>query len=143
MILSPNINHILCYTTNNPTTLRLSPIPNSPVKSILLSSSSSIRNPIFRPKRRRFAGVIRAAAGGGGGGGGDYYSLLNVSRNATLSEIKSSYRKLARKVCVFFQKYVFLFLDYCCYYNVIYSTCIILHQINRSFELLLVVRVHW
>ncbi|KAJ6677152.1 DNAJ-like protein 1 MITOCHONDRIAL-RELATED [Salix viminalis] len=27
----------------------------------------------------------------------DYYSTLNVSRNATLQEIKSSYRKLARK----------------------------------------------
>lgn len=28
----------------------------------------------------------------------DYYSVLNVGRNATLQEIKASYRKLARKV---------------------------------------------
>jgi hypothetical protein len=31
----------------------------------------------------------------------DYYSTLNVSRNATLQEIKSSYRKLARKVSLY------------------------------------------
>lgn len=28
----------------------------------------------------------------------DYYSVLNVDRSASLQEIKSSYRKLARKV---------------------------------------------
>ena len=31
----------------------------------------------------------------------DYYSTLKVGRNATLQEIKASYRKLARKVCAF------------------------------------------
>lgn len=34
--------------------------------------------------------MIRAA-------GTDYYSTLNVRQNATLQEIKTSYRKLARK----------------------------------------------
>ncbi|MED6167473.1 hypothetical protein PIB30_002955 [Stylosanthes scabra] len=40
----------------------------------------------------RYASTIRAKAGTT-----DYYSTLNVSRNATLQEIKASYRKLARK----------------------------------------------
>ncbi|RYR07960.1 hypothetical protein Ahy_B05g075463 isoform B [Arachis hypogaea] len=40
----------------------------------------------------RYASTIRAKAGTS-----DYYSVLNVSRNATLQEIKASYRKLARK----------------------------------------------
>ncbi|KAK9684229.1 hypothetical protein RND81_10G195200 [Saponaria officinalis] len=43
------------------------------------------------PKRRRF-GVIAAASAKA-----DYYTTLNVGRNASLDEIKSSYRKLARK----------------------------------------------
>lgn len=42
-----------------------------------------------KPPRKSLA--IRAA-------GTDYYSTLKVGRNATLQEIKSSYRKLARKV---------------------------------------------
>lgn len=37
------------------------------------------------------AGATRAAAT-------DHYSTLNVSRNATLQDIKNSYKKLARKV---------------------------------------------
>ncbi|XP_061362651.1 uncharacterized protein LOC133306357 [Gastrolobium bilobum] len=51
-------------------------------------------NPSFVPstaRNRSRASVIRAKAGT------DYYSTLNVSSNATLQEIKSSYRKLARK----------------------------------------------
>uniref|UniRef100_A0A7N1A7B1 Uncharacterized protein n=2 Tax=Kalanchoe fedtschenkoi TaxID=63787 RepID=A0A7N1A7B1_KALFE len=40
-------------------------------------------------RKRRFTGGIRAAKL-------DYYATLNVKRNATLQEIKSSYRKLAR-----------------------------------------------
>ncbi|XP_038725763.1 chaperone protein DnaJ isoform X2 [Tripterygium wilfordii] len=50
-------------------------------------------NPNYRIIRTRCyrGGRVRAAAGT------DYYSKLNVSRNATLQEIKSSYRKLARK----------------------------------------------
>ncbi|WCJ42120.1 Molecular chaperone Hsp40/DnaJ family protein [Euphorbia peplus] len=40
--------------------------------------------------RRRFNWVIKASAS-------DHYSTLNVPKNASLQEIKSSYRKLARK----------------------------------------------
>lgn len=43
------------------------------------------------PGRNRRRGVTMAA-------GKDHYSTLNVSRNATLQDIKSAYRKLARKV---------------------------------------------
>ncbi|KAL4363742.1 hypothetical protein GQ457_04G011880 [Hibiscus cannabinus] len=43
-------------------------------------------------RKCRHSGVIRAAASGS-----DYYSTLNVSRGATLQEIKASYRNLARK----------------------------------------------
>lgn len=51
----------------------------------------------LRVRRCGFSGgyrrrVITMAAGK------DHYSTLNVNRNATLQEIKSSYRKLARKV---------------------------------------------
>ncbi|KAE8705340.1 dnaJ-like protein 1 [Hibiscus syriacus] len=41
-------------------------------------------------RKCRRSGIIRAA-------GSDYYSTLNVSRGATLQEIKASYRNLARK----------------------------------------------
>ncbi|CAO2818106.1 unnamed protein product [Amaranthus hypochondriacus] len=44
----------------------------------------------FRPKRRQFP-IIRAVSNA------DYYATLHVSRNASLRDIKSSYRKLARK----------------------------------------------
>ncbi|KAL9247451.1 hypothetical protein vseg_020883 [Gypsophila vaccaria] len=44
-----------------------------------------------QPQKRRRFGVIAASAKA------DYYTTLNVGRNATLDEIKSSYRKLARK----------------------------------------------
>ncbi|KAL3835393.1 hypothetical protein ACJIZ3_010129 [Penstemon smallii] len=44
--------------------------------------------------RRRFAPFIVAAKSSSSS---DYYSVLNVSRNATLQEIKAAYRSLARK----------------------------------------------
>ncbi|WKA07965.1 hypothetical protein VitviT2T_025733 [Vitis vinifera] len=60
-------------------------------KSPLISNSALPFNTFrLRPPKWRRWGVIRAARS-------DYYSTLNVSRNSTLKEIKSSYRKLARK----------------------------------------------
>lgn len=61
---------------------------------------SSTRN------RSRFALVVRAKAEN------DYYSTLNVSNNASLQEIKSSYRKLARKVwfLLYFKKWALQFV---------------------------------
>ncbi|KAK3036998.1 hypothetical protein RJ639_029987 [Escallonia herrerae] len=52
--------------------------------------------PLLSPKNRgRGRGAVIARAGGIRRS--DYYSVLNVGRNATLQEIKASYRKLARK----------------------------------------------
>ncbi|KAH0976064.1 hypothetical protein GBA52_017963 [Prunus armeniaca] len=87
------------------------PIPNSAVPlppyslscSTLSSRASAFftrnSNPIFksnyapflRTKPPRGARLVIQAAGT------DYYKTLNVPRSATLQEIKSSYRKLARK----------------------------------------------
>lgn len=64
--------------------------------SIFSHGSIRISNPNFpsfhvRSYRRR--SLVRARATGP-----DYYATLNVGRTATLQEIKSSYRNLARKV---------------------------------------------
>lgn len=91
------------------------PIPNSAVPlppyslscSTLSSRASAFftrnSNPIFKPnyapflptKSPRGAHLVIQAAGT------DHYKTLNVPRSATLQEIKSSYRKLARKVSLF------------------------------------------
>ncbi|KAF3437836.1 hypothetical protein FNV43_RR20592 [Rhamnella rubrinervis] len=78
------------------------PYPSTVITSLGLSSGASqffsrnhqIFKPnsflFFRAKHPRTPSPVRAV-------GRDYYSTLNVGRNATLQEIKSSYRKLARK----------------------------------------------
>ncbi|KAB5524286.1 hypothetical protein DKX38_022035 [Salix brachista] len=85
----------------------LNPISNSTIRPIPANSSSiapplrflktnNVRSPIFTSARgHRFFNTasVRAEASARA----DYYSTLNVSRNATLQEIKSSYRKLALK----------------------------------------------
>ncbi|CAK7349547.1 unnamed protein product [Dovyalis caffra] len=93
--------------------LNLNPISNSRIRPVTANSFSFnlfsttprhfLKNnnlsPNFTtPKRHRFfnTGSVRAAAAVSSARA-DYYSTLNVSRNATLQEIKSSYRKLARK----------------------------------------------
>lgn len=71
------------------------PFPASSSSELTGTKVSRIQlNPSFPPsaRRRRSRGAaIRASRK-------DYYSALNVGRNATSQEIKSSYRKLARKV---------------------------------------------
>ncbi|CAL0323925.1 unnamed protein product [Lupinus luteus] len=65
-----------------------------PTFGFSLNKTLHTHNPsfVFSTTRNRFrASVISAKAGT------DYYSTLNVTSNATLQEIKSSYRKLARK----------------------------------------------
>ncbi|ERM94142.1 hypothetical protein AMTR_s00010p00155930 [Amborella trichopoda] len=49
-----------------------------------------IQNPRFALKGKKRLNLIRAS-------GSDYYSTLNVKRNATLQEIKCAYKKLARE----------------------------------------------
>ncbi|XP_031405368.1 uncharacterized protein LOC116214178 isoform X2 [Punica granatum] len=60
--------------------------------SIFGTNNGAFLKPVSSPTHRRWSrGVaIRAAKA-------DYYSALNVGKNASLQEIKSSYRKLARK----------------------------------------------
>ncbi|TQE09910.1 hypothetical protein C1H46_004488 [Malus baccata] len=80
------------------------PLPPYSLSCSALSSAASTfftrsKNPIFKPnsapfrraKPKRGARLIASAAGT------DYYKTLNVPRTATLQEIKSTYRKLARK----------------------------------------------
>ncbi|GMQ11582.1 hypothetical protein CsSME_00054164 [Camellia sinensis var. sinensis] len=86
---------------SNPTThLQSNAFPT--LINSFFSSSSSTSSSFLRlnhrhvnrctQRRRRSNGVIRAKAGSS-----DYYTTLNLSRNASLLEIKTSYRKLARK----------------------------------------------
>ncbi|XP_058080040.1 uncharacterized protein LOC131228193 isoform X1 [Magnolia sinica] len=81
---------------------------NPNLKNISLESSrfSTTAKRIPNPVRLKFdrrscrTGRIRvaaAAAAAATSAGRDYYATLNLSRNATLQEIKSSYRNLARK----------------------------------------------
>lgn len=106
------INYCSCINLNNPT-INLSLFP--PITSYstccsveTLGFSNSVsptlkclcRNPNYNSlysniRRRRCTVIARASTSRGGS---DYYSVLNVSRSATLQEIKASYRNLARKV---------------------------------------------
>ena len=89
----------------------LNPISNPAIRPIP-ANSFSITPPLHFLKTNNFhspnvtsakghrffnTASVRAAASARA----DYYSTLNVSRNATLQEIKSSYRKLARKVSLY------------------------------------------
>eukprot|EP00257_Ricinus_communis_P021580 XP_015581106.1 uncharacterized protein LOC8260098 isoform X1 [Ricinus communis] len=83
---------IPCYA-NLKSTFKPSSIPKSSISFCHGKVSLQFSSSFFRKngKDRRCCNcVIRAAAT-------DHYSTLNVDRNATLQEIKSSYRKLARK----------------------------------------------
>ncbi|KAG6746765.1 hypothetical protein POTOM_049131 [Populus tomentosa] len=87
----PNLNPV-----SNPT---IRPFPAnsfSTTPPLHFLKTNNFRSPNFTSaKGHRFFNTasVRAAASARA----DYYSTLNVSRNATLQEIKSSYRKLARK----------------------------------------------
>lgn len=114
------------------------PIPNSAVPlppyslscSTLSSRASAFftrnSNPIFKPnyapflrtKPPRGARLVIQAAGT------DYYKTLNVPRSATLQEIKSSYRKLARKVSLF----LFVF----CLFSVSFAIHVICKEIEEK-----------
>ncbi|KAE9588257.1 putative chaperone DnaJ [Lupinus albus] len=84
-----------CYATlNSLTNYSFFSNVTLPTFGFSLSKTLHTQNPsfVFSTTRNRFrASLISAKAGT------DYYSTLNVSSSATLQEIKSSYRKLARK----------------------------------------------
>ncbi|XP_057952579.1 uncharacterized protein LOC131146802 isoform X2 [Malania oleifera] len=95
LILNPR-NSKIPIVSNSKNHLDVSVLSNtvglSSAHSGFLRKSGQLSYPNHRIKRirRQRSPVIRAA-------GSDYYSTLNVSRNATLQEIKASYRNLARK----------------------------------------------
>lgn len=76
----------------------------SSLSPFLLSNSSGFSP--FSTRRRRFVSVIAAAKTSAS----DYYSVLNVGKDASLQEIKASYRKLARQVHSHIYIYVFVVL---------------------------------
>ncbi|XP_065850880.1 uncharacterized protein [Euphorbia lathyris] len=102
--LKPISNSSIPDFAIKPTSFRFGLCTASPSIKLLSPSLTSAASDFFDRKthllnpnlgfsngnRRRCNWVIRAAAS-------DYYSTLNVSKDATLQEIKSSYRKLARK----------------------------------------------
>ncbi|KAL8139702.1 hypothetical protein V2J09_005723 [Rumex salicifolius] len=78
--------HQLQFSTSiSSNTLRAISISISPARHAFGSGSKGLSH-----SKRRGAVIVRAAKA-------DYYTTLKVGRNATLEEIKSSYRKLARK----------------------------------------------
>ncbi|KAK7261944.1 hypothetical protein RIF29_28268 [Crotalaria pallida] len=64
----------------------------SHTKSISLHSFTSSSSNATSTNRRRFHTFLVSAAASG-----DYYSTLGISKSATVKEIKSAYRKLARQ----------------------------------------------
>ncbi|CAI9113712.1 OLC1v1014365C1 [Oldenlandia corymbosa var. corymbosa] len=93
IVLNPNST----YAFNRP---NLAPISSSlkPQNLKFSSFSNSELTPLYLSStrnRRLFSSVIAAAARNSAKP--DYYSVLNVSKNASLQDIKAAYRKLARK----------------------------------------------
>ncbi|KAL5217968.1 hypothetical protein ABZP36_018652 [Zizania latifolia] len=81
------------------------PIPTSSLRSTPPAVSSELRFPFRLPRRARARTHLPAAFGRGSPkaaaaaerGGKDYYATLNLRRDATLQEVKTAYRTLARK----------------------------------------------
>lgn len=65
-------------------------------------------NNFHSTRRRRFHPFVVAAAAKTASSGADYYSVLKVSRNATLQEIKAAYRSLARKVYIYIYMNIYI-----------------------------------
>ncbi|XP_073281864.1 uncharacterized protein [Primulina huaijiensis] len=86
-----NPNIVFCDSKNLSLKLRNLAFSRTLFPSVkVLSTNFSDRR---HQRRGRFAAFVAAKRTSSS----DYYSVLNVGRNATLQEIKSAYRKLARK----------------------------------------------
>lgn len=90
--INPKIN--LCNSNNPPFQLKKLGFSRSinPAFNNIFSIPNS--NKFVIPKRRCIKSFIAARKASSAD---DYYSVLNISRNATLQEIKTAYRSLARK----------------------------------------------
>ncbi|KAH6803297.1 hypothetical protein C2S51_034743 [Perilla frutescens var. frutescens] len=95
-INSNSINPNFIFCNSNLLTLKFKKLgfSGSVFLPFKLRAPSSIN---FSGTRRRRFTPFAAAAAATGVSGSDYYSVLSVSRNATLQEIKAAYRSLARK----------------------------------------------
>ena len=104
--LDPLANYFFPSNASSPSTVTVAAFGFSATPSKFLRKTTHPHIPSFvfstTRNRSRAASTIRAKAGT------DYYSTLNVTSNATLQEIKSAYRKLARKVCL----YLFIYLSF-------------------------------
>ncbi|KAL2462346.1 Molecular chaperone Hsp40/DnaJ family protein [Abeliophyllum distichum] len=89
--INPNIS--FCNSNNSPFQLKRLGFSRSiiPASKTISTIPTSIN--FIHPQRRPFSPFIAARKASSS----DYYSVLNISRNATLQEIKTSYRSLARK----------------------------------------------
>ncbi|KAL5729652.1 hypothetical protein ACHQM5_002574 [Ranunculus cassubicifolius] len=93
--VSPSLNLNLISEHQSPLKSRLS-FSISSISAVGHSTSSYSYNPILRKKKKnsqrsRGAILVRAAAAA------DYYSTLGIPKSATVKDIKSAYRKLARQ----------------------------------------------
>lgn len=124
MSLTVSYTHLPCRFPNPSSLPKFSPILINSLKiqtprkfsSFLfpaLSSSISSRPYTFssfpNSRGRRFKPFVNAAASRKSSKS-DYYSVLDLNKNASLDEIKASYRKLARKVLNFTIMTIFYFI---------------------------------
>lgn len=140
---------IPCYAIQNQNPLSMQSINAPPFFSITNASSSSSvtfltsmgfsatnSNLVFKTtsrfafystrKRCGFASlVVRAKAGT------DYYSTLNVSSKASLQEIKTSYRQLARKVPFFLMGFCICFVFWFIYVVILMGRVWFLRKLNK------------
>jgi len=70
-----------------------------PVLALVASTGTSgLCGPLRAPFRRRAVGLREALGSDGGANGKDFYAVLGVQRDATLSEVKSAFRALALRL---------------------------------------------
>lgn len=103
--INPRHNFIFCNSNYSPPFKRFT---GSVFPTLKLISTFPNSTCFATTRRRRFPSFTVTAKRQTSS---DYYSVLNVSRNATLQEIKSAYRNLARKV-LFLNLYGFHVLMY-------------------------------
>lgn len=105
MPLTVSNTHFSCRIPNPYSLPNFCPIPRKFSSFLFPAFSSSISSRPYTfssfPKSRghSFKPFVYAAASRKSSKS-DYYSVLDVNKNASLEEIKASYRKLARKVLV-------------------------------------------
>lgn len=120
--LTVTVSHLNCRTQNPFSLPNFRPIFTNSLETQTPKFSSSLFpafsrtfitqsypfSSVDKPKGWRFTPFV-AAATRTSSSRSDYYSVLNVSKNASLQEIKAAYRRLARKVLAF---YIFTIMQF-------------------------------